>query len=309
MSEARKGVLAVVLACLIWGGGPAFYKALSQVAAPEMLAHRTLWTLLIFGGVLVAQRRLGAVVALLRGPQRGRVLAATLLISVNWFIFIWAVQSGHAVEASLGYYIFPLVAVLIGFAAFGERLALPQALAVGLAALGVALLTYGLGVAPLIALSLAATFASYSALKRGVQASPIVSVTAEVALMAPFALAYLAYAEAGLAGPSAGWFGRDLGISLWLPWTGLITGLPLMLFSYAARRVSMATLGLVQFLNPTLQFLTAVLVFLEPFSRWHMLAFGLIWLALGVYSAASWRQDKALRRASVSVATSGAAVK
>ncbi|OYU39282.1 MAG: protein RarD [Pseudorhodobacter sp. PARRP1] len=309
MTEARKGVLAVVLACLIWGGGPAYYRHLSQVAAPEMLAHRTLWTLLIFGGVLLAQRRLGAVAGLLQGAQRGRVLLATLLISANWFIFIWAVQSGHAVEASLGYYIFPLVAVLIGFAAFGERLALPQVLSVALASLGVGLLTYGLGVAPLIALSLAATFASYSALKRGVSAPPIVSVTAEVAVMAPVALCYLAYAELGLAGPSAGWFGRDLSLSLWLPWTGLITGVPLMLFSYAARRVSMATLGLVQFLNPTLQFLTAVLVFLEPISRWHLLAFGLIWLALAIYSAASWRQDKALRRASVSAGTSATAVK
>ncbi|MES2433949.1 MAG: EamA family transporter RarD [Pseudomonadota bacterium] len=309
MREARKGVLAVVLACLIWGFGPAYYKHLSQVAAPEMLAHRTLWTLLMFGGLLAVQGRLAELRGLLLGPQRGRVWAATLLISANWFIFIWAVQSAHAIEASLGYYIFPLVAVLIGFVAFGERLAVPQVLAVGLATLAVCLLTYGLGVAPLIALSLAGTFASYSALKRGVSASAIVSVTAEVVLMAPLAIGYLVYAHLGFAGPGAGWFGRDLGLSLWLPLTGLITGVPLMLFSYAARRVSMATLGLVQFLNPTLQFLTAVLIFAEPFSYWHAVAFGLIWLALALYSAAAWRQDRAARKAAVSAGTSGIAVK
>lgn len=309
MSEARKGVLAVVLACLIWGFGPAYYRMLAQVAAPEMLAHRTLWTLAMFGGLLAVQGRLAELRRLLLGPQWGRVLAATLLISANWFIFIWAVQTAHAVEASLGYYIFPLVAVVIGFFGFGERLTLPQAFAVGLAALAVGLLTYGLGVAPLIALSLAGTFASYSALKRGVSAPAIVSVTAEVVLMAPLAIAYLAYAHLGFAGTGTGWFGRDLELSLWLPVTGLITGGPLMLFSYAARRVSMATLGLVQFLNPTLQFLTAVLLFAEPFSQWHAVAFGLIWLALAIYSAATWLQDRAARSESVRLATSGTTAK
>lgn len=309
MSEASRGVAAVVLACLIWGFGPAFYKNLSQVAAPEMLAHRTVWTLLMFGGILAMQGRLGALRALLTGAQMWRVLAATLLISCNWFIFIWAVQSSHAVEASLGYYIFPLVAVVIGFAAFGERLARGQVVAVVLAALAVCVLTYGLGVAPIIALSLAATFAGYSALKRGVRAPAVVSVSLEVLLMAPFAMAYLTYAALGYAGPGAGWFGRDLGLSLWLPATGFMTGVPLMLFSYASQRVSMATLGLVQFLNPTMQFLTAVFVFAEPFTPWHGAAFAMIWAALAIYTSAAWHQDRAARRAVVSAGTSATAVK
>ena len=147
---------------------------------------------------------------------------------------------------------------------------------------------------PLIALSLAATFAGYSALKRGVAAPAVVSVTLEVLVMAPFAVGYLIYATAGYGGPGVGWFGHDLTTSLWLPLTGLITGGPLMLFSYSARRVSLATLGLAQYLNPTLQFLTAVLLFGEPFSRWHAVAFTLIWVALGVYSFEAWRQDKAV---------------
>lgn len=315
MSQAKKGVLAVIFACMIWGFAPAYYKALSRVAAPEMLSHRTLWTLVFFGGLLAVQGRLGELGRLLAGPQRWAVLGATLLISANWFIFIWAVQGGHAVEASLGYYIFPLVAVIIGVVGFGERLSRAQAGAVGLAALAVLVLTFGLGVAPLIALSLAATFAGYSALKRGVAAPAVVSVTLEVLVMAPFAVGYLIYASAGYAGPGAGWFGRDLTTSLWLPLTGLITGGPLMLFSYAARRVSLATLGLAQYLNPTLQFLTAVLLFAEPFSRWHAVAFTLIWVALGAYSFEAWRQDKAARqdraarKDAVSSATSAATLK
>lgn len=309
MTEGRQGVWAVVLACVIWGFGPAYYKHLSHVAAPEMLAHRTIWTLLMFGGLLAVQGRLGEMRLLWQGPPRWVVLAATLLISGNWFIFIWAVQSGHAMEASLGYYIFPLVAVLIGFVGFGERLTQVQGLAVGLATLAVVLLTYGLGVAPIIALSLAGTFASYSAIKRGVQAPAVISVTLEVLLMAPFALGYLAYAATGLAGEGAGWFGRDLTTSLWLPFTGVLTGGPLMLFTYAARRISMATLGLAQYLNPTLQFLTAMLLFQEPFSQWHALAFGLIWAALAIYSASAWAQERAARRADVKAGTSGRAVK
>lgn len=305
MTEAKKGVLAVVLACLIWGFAPAYYKHFNQVAAAEMLSHRTLWTLAMFGGVLLVQGRLREVRALMVGKQARRVWAATLLISANWFIFIWAVQGGRAVEASLGYYIFPLVAVLIGVFGFGERMQPVQAVAIGLAAVAVAVLTFGLGVAPLIALSLAATFAAYSALKRGVGAPALVSVTLEVVLMAPFAIGYLIwlYADGG------GAFGRDLTLSLWLPLTGLITGVPLMLFTYAAQRVRMATLGLVQYLNPTFQFLTAVLILAEPFSLWHAAAFGLIWAALGLYSLSAWGQDRASRRASVSAGTSGSVVK
>lgn len=312
MREASKGVWAVIAACSIWGVAPLYYKHLAYVPSGEILAHRTVWTLLMFGFVLVLQGRLADIGALLRGPERGRLAIATLFISVNWGMFIVGVQGGHGVEASLGYYIFPLMAVVLGVVLLGERLTPLQGVAVGLAAVAVAVLTYGLGVAPVLALALAATFAVYGLLKRGLTAGAVASVTAEVLLMAPLAVGWLIAVHGGFAtefGRAGGWFCHGLEATLMLPLSGLITGGPLILFSWGAQRVRLSTLGLSQYLNPSLQALCAVLVAGEPFTRWHAAAFGLIWAALALYSAEMWRTDRAARRPAVSAATSGTAVK
>lgn len=310
MTDSRKGILAMVAACTVWGLSPLYYKLLANVPPLEVLSHRTLWSLLFFGIVLMVQGRLAEVGRLL-ARHAGAVALAAVLISSNWFVFIWSVQVGHAVEASLGYYIFPLLSVLVGVAAFGERLTVGQGAAVALAALAVGVLTWGLGVAPWISLFLAFTFAGYGIMKKRIAAGPVVSVTAEVLLLAPLAALWLIGAHAGVWAEGArpgGLFGHDLRTSVLLVFSGIITGGPLILFSYASRRISLAAVGLTQYLNPTLQFLCAVLVFREPFTVWHMVAFGLIWAALALFSAESLRQDRAARSAGARVATSGTAV-
>jgi chloramphenicol-sensitive protein RarD len=231
---------------------------------------------------------------------------AGAIVALNWGLFIFAIQAGYAVQASLGYYIFPLVTVVMGVVILGERLSRAQGAAVMLAALAVGLLTWGLGVAPWMALALAFSFAPYMLLKKKLDAPAAVSVTAEVALIAPFALALLVWAALGgqIFGRAGGWFGADLYSTLMLPVTGIITGVPLVLFSWGAQRVRLSTLGLVQYLNPTLQAFSAVLVMGEPFTPWHGAAFGLIWMGLAVYSFEVWRQDKRQQRAARSATSS-----
>jgi chloramphenicol-sensitive protein RarD len=190
------------------------------------------------------------------------------------------------VEASLGYYIFPLVAVAIGALVLRERLDRWQRVAVALAAIAVLVLTVGLGAPPWISLTLATTFGVYGLLKRWVEAGPVVSVTSEVLLFLPIALFYL------------GWVATDRGLALSAPdlalfvASGPLTAVPLMLFSYAAKRVRMATVGLIQYLNPSLQFACAILILNELVTVWHMIAFPLIWLALAVYSTATLRAPR-----------------
>ncbi len=301
MTDPQKGVVAIIAACSVWGLATLYYHALAHVPPLEMMAHRTVWTALSFSALLAAQGKVGELGVLWRGAERGRVIASSALIGVNWFLFIWAVTSGHAVEASLGYYIFPLISAVIGFLVFRERPVVAQIWAVVLAAGAVLVLTWGLGVAPWIALTLASSFAAYASVKKGMATGAVVSVTMEVLLLSPLALVVLI--AAALQGE--GWFLRD-GLHTWvLPLSGVISGGPLILFSYGARRVRLVTSGLVQYLNPSLQFLSAVFVIGEGVTVWHGVALVMIWAALALYSAAAWREDRAAPKA----ATSGSTVK
>lgn len=296
MTNSKSGILALLGACTVWGLSPLYYKLLAHIPPLEVLSHRTLWSFVFFALVLLVQRRLGMLRVALGSGRSVLVIAfAALMISANWFFFILSIQIGKAVEASLGYYIFPLVAVLIGVVVFREKLGKAQILAVALALSAVLVLTVGLGVAPWIALILSISFGLYGLVKKRLSVGPVVSVTAEVLLLSPIALIvlYLSWAE-GHAAYGANW--RDTGL---LMFSGPLTATPLILFSAATKRVSMATVGLVQYLNPTLQFLCAVLVFGEPFGQWHAIAFGLIWTALAIYSTATLRQDRAVRRAAM----------
>lgn len=305
LSPQAKGILAAIGACSIWGLSPIFYKQVAHVPAIEVLAHRTVWSLVFFGGILALQGRLGQVRAAMNtGPKLGWLALASLMIGTNWFLFIWAVGAGRTTESSLGYYILPLVAVVIGRVVFGEALKRSQWIAVALAAGAVVLLTVGLQAPPWIALTLAVSFGIYALIKKRLEVGPVVSVTAEVMLMLPIALFVLLQSEhrGGSAFHAGAWTMGVLLIS------GPVTALPLILFSYAARRVRMTSLGLVQYLNPTLQFSCAVFVFSEPFTGWHMIAFGLIWLALAIYAASMFAQDRAARRAAVAAAVSGTGV-
>ncbi|MCW8842872.1 MAG: EamA family transporter RarD [Rhodobacteraceae bacterium] len=301
MTETRAGVLAMVAACVVWGLSPLYYKLLAHIPPIEVLAHRTFWSAVIFSGVLLAQGRFGQLrTALGSGRSIATVAFAALAISTNWFFFIWSIGAGHATEASLGYFLFPLVAVLIGRLAFGESMVGLQGAAILIAGAAVALLTIGLGVAPWIALILAGSFGIYGLVKKRLDVGPVVSVTGEVVILAPIALVvfWLRYK----AGEAA--FGANMGDTALLIFSGALTATPLILFSFAAKRVAMATVGLIQYLNPTLQFFCAVIIFGEPFGLWHAIAFPMIWIALALYSLASWRQEKARTRPSSSVVRS-----
>lgn len=284
MSEARKGVIAMIGACLIWGFAPILYKQLSHLPPAEILAHRTLWSFATFGAVLMGQGRLRELGRLFRaGSQTALLICAAVVISVNWFFFIFAIGIGHAIEASIGYYIYPLVAVLAGRVVFGESISRWQVAAVALAGLAVLVLTVGFGVAPWISLVLAVSFTSYGVLKRWISAGPVLSVTGETLVLAPLALGYLAlWGQGGFSGSA-----RD---AVMLVLSGPLTATPLILFSYANKRAPMAHVGLTQYLNPTLQFLVAALVFAEPVTRWHAIALPMIWLALALYSWSAFRR-------------------
>jgi chloramphenicol-sensitive protein RarD len=299
MTEPGKGVAAMVLSCVIWGLSPLYYKLLTHIPPLEILAHRVWWSLVFFLFILVLQSRLGALKqALSHGRALGLIMIASVMITVNWFLFIYAVQINHTTETSLGYFIFPLVAVVIGRFWFHEKLGGAQWLSVGLAAVAVAVLTWGLGVTPWISLVLASTFGLYGLIKKGLEIGPVVSVTGEILVLTPIALLVIFWSQMG----GTGGFANNWRDSLLLILSGPLTASPLFLFSYAAKRVSMSTVGLLQYINPTLQFLCAVLIFREPFGLWHGIAFALIWLALAIYTISALSQDRTARSASVSSA-------
>ncbi|SEM00608.1 chloramphenicol-sensitive protein RarD [Roseovarius tolerans] len=294
MREATKGIIAMVATCTVWGLSGIYYKLLDHIPPIEILAHRTLWSCVFFAFVLLVQGRISVLGQALAGRKSILLIGfAALMISTNWFVFITSIQIGRAMEASLGYYIFPLVAVLLGAIAFRERLGKAQLFAVALALCAVVTLTWGLGVPPWIALILATSFGLYGLVKKGLSVGPVVSVTAEVLLLSPIALTVLWYFHSD----GHGAFGVNWRDSLLLMFSGILTGTPLIMFSYATKRVTLATVGLVQYLNPTLQFFVATLIFQEAFSFWHAVAFAMIWTALAIYTTASLRQDRAARRA------------
>ncbi len=290
MNEVKKGVLAMVVACIVWGLSPLYYKLLVSVPPIELLSHRTIWSLVLFALVLFIQGRLrGALGVLGNRNIMVTLFIAALMIAFNWFVFIYSIQINRATESSLGYFIFPLVSVIFGVVLFREKLGRAQMFAVMLAAVAVLILTYGFGQVPWIALSVSVSFGIYGVIKKSLSIPAIVTVTLEVLLLSPIALMILYLHHAS---DSGGQFGQSLSVSLLLILSGPMTATPLILFSYATRRVALATVGILQYINPSLQFLCATVLFLEPLSLWHAIAFPLIWAALALYSWASFQTAK-----------------
>ncbi|MBT7907013.1 MAG: EamA family transporter RarD [Marinovum sp.] len=286
-TEVQKGVLAMVVACLVWGLSPLYYKMLVSVPPIELLSHRTLWSMVLFALILFMQGRLRGALGVLGNKNiMATLFIAALMIAFNWFIFIYSIQINRATETSLGYFIFPLVSVIFGVVLFRENLSRAQISAVLLAAFSVLILTYGLGRVPWIALSVSISFGIYGVIKKSLSIPAIVTVTLEVLLLSPIALMILYFYHAS---GSGGQFGQSASISLLLILSGPMTATPLILFSYATRRVALATVGILQYINPSLQFLCATVLFLEPLSIWHAVAFPLIWFALALYTWASFQ--------------------
>jgi len=287
-NEYRRGFLAAFGAFLIWGVLPLYIALLKPVGAIEIMAHRVVWACLFVFGYLAWSGHLGKVTSVLRDRALLLKLAITAaLVSCNWFTYVWSVGHGHVLESSLGYFINPLVSVLLGVVVLRERLTPTQWLAVGIAALGVVWLTVQVGRPPWIALALAISFGLYGLVRKMAVVDAVAGLGVETLLITPFMLAYLLWgAQAGV-----------LQFAQHGPWlvalmvaSGVVTAVPLVMFAYGVRRVPLSTIGLMQYLAPTLQFLCAVFIFRESFTHEHAVGFGLIWAALFVYAGEGlWR--------------------
>ncbi|MGX9791458.1 EamA family transporter RarD [Mycobacterium sp. MMS18-G62] len=287
MSETRKsGLLFGVGAYASWGLFPAFFPLLKPAGAFEILAHRIVWCFVLMVVVIAAVRRLGDIRAM-TGRTWLLLTFASALISVNWVIYIYAVNNGHVVDAALGYFINPLVTVSLGLLLFRERLNRAQFVALAIAVAAVIVLTVEVGTVPVIALGLALSFGLYGAVKKVVPVDPRVSVGIEAGLAAPFALVYLVVLQAG---GHATFANHGAGHVALLILSGVLTALPLLLFAAAAQRLPMVTMGLLFYLTPAMQLSWGVLVGHEPMPPARWLGFALIWLALLVFSGdAIWR--------------------
>jgi chloramphenicol-sensitive protein RarD len=280
--RSNMGVASGAAAFLIWGFAPIYWKALGTVPSVELLAHRVVWAVPCLVGLLLIRRRWGAARAAVADRQtRLTLLGTTVLIALNWFIFIWAVNSGRVLHASIGYFINPLINVLLGYLVLGERLRRLQWFAVGLAAVGVALVTLRAGDVPWVALVLALSFGFYGLLRKTVRADAVTGLWLETTLLFPLAAAYLLGRE--LRG--VGHFGHEEpAVNVLISLAGLVTVVPLVLFTMGARRLRLTTVGLLQYLAPTGHFLLAVFLYREPFTPSHLLAFVFIWSGLVLYS-------------------------
>ncbi|WP_293760702.1 EamA family transporter RarD [uncultured Aquitalea sp.] len=294
--HATQGVLYTFVAFVIWGLFPLYWKPLHQVPALQILCHRIVWSALFVAGILLVRKQWAWLPAAVKDPRKLGIFAlSSLLLSMNWGIYIWAVNQGRVVEASLGYFINPLVNVLLGRLFLSERLTLPQSLAVGLATLGVAWITFSAGALPWVALSLAATFGFYGLLRKKAPLASLEGLALETFLMAPLALAALLMFE----GRGDGAYGHISSLlDGLLMGAGVVTAIPLLLFASGARRLKLATVGLIQYVGPSIQLGLGVLLFGEPFDSARLAGFALIWTALVLYSAAGFWQMRAARGAS-----------
>lgn len=291
--DDRRGVLLGVAAYGLWGLFPLYFHLLDSASAVEVLCHRILWSLVVLAAFLALRGQHGWL-SELRADRRRllRLGAAAVLIAINWVVYVWAVGEDRVVEGALGYFICPLVTVLLGVGVLRERLRALQWLAVALGASAVAVLTAAYGHPPWIALTLAVSFAAYGFIKKHIDMPAAHSLAGETVLLAPIALAVLVWLEVD--GRAA--FGAEgVRISLLLAGTGVITVVPLALFAAAASRIPLSMLGLLQYLTPSTQFVIAVTVFAETMSREQWLGFGLVWAALIVLSTDAVRTLRARR--------------
>jgi chloramphenicol-sensitive protein RarD len=284
----RTGLLLGIGAYASWGILPLYIHLLKDVPSLQVLAHRVLWSLLLLAVIVLVWRRGPALIAAARGRTLLGLVASAALIGVNWIVYIWAVQHDHTIEASLGYFINPLVNVALGMAVLGERLRRWQGLAIAVAAVGVAILAFTGGGLLWISLALAISFGGYGLVRKIIAIDALGGLTAETIILAPFCLALLLHANA----TGTGAWGQSAHLNLLLVLAGAVTAAPLLMFAAAARRMPYSTMGLLQYIAPTLQFLTAILIFGEPLHPAHLITFALIWSGCALYA---WDSVRAAR--------------
>lgn len=287
VDRSRSGVAAALGAFFLWGVLPVFWKLLDFLPPPSIVAQRTLWSLLLLLALLLFRRE-GRALRSALGTPRGaawHLLSGGLLAS-NWLLYVWATLNGHIIEAALGYYLNPFFNMLFGALWFGDRNSRWQVAAIALALTGVAVQVPAVGHFPWIALVLAVTFSLYAVVRKRAPAPALVGLTAETALLAPLALAWLALGHTGVAEAFGGSWARAALVA----GTGLATAAPLLLFGHAARSIRLTTLGVLQFLGPTIQFLIGWRIYGEPLTTARMASFGMIWLAIAIYAADALRR-------------------
>jgi chloramphenicol-sensitive protein RarD len=292
----NRGIIYAITAYSLWGVFPLYWKAIKNVPATQILGHRIIWSFIFLVLVVILSREWPKVRSILRNGRTLTILFMTAsLLSVNWLLYIWGVKAGFVVETSFGYFINPLVNVLLGVIFLRERLRPLQWLPLGLAALGVLYMTLSSGSLPWIALVLALTFGLYGLLKKVLLLSPISGLTVETALMVPPSILFILFTfvrgESAMA--SAGWLSLLL-----LAGSGFVTSVPLLLFNAAARTTNLSTMGLLQYIAPSLQLMTGVLILGEAFTLTHLVGFGLIWTALLLYTVEGLAVRRKLQSAS-----------
>ncbi|MFA6113307.1 MAG: EamA family transporter RarD [Sphingomonas sp.] len=292
LTPAGTGAILGVAAYVLWGVLPLYLKLLQHVPAGQVVAHRILWSVLMLVVVVVLFGRVRTILAAVTKRTLLMLTASAFLIAVNWLVYIWAVQNAHVLDASLGYFINPLVNVALGVAVLGERVRRIQWVAIALAAAGVLVMALSNGSSIWISLVLALSFGTYGLIRKVVAIDALGGLLIETILLAPFALGLLLVAHGG----GEGAFGREMATDLLLVVAGAVTAAPLLLFAGAARRMPYAALGLLQYIAPTLQFLIAIFVFGEHLRPHDLAAFALIWVGLAVYASDSIRASRAAAR-------------
>ncbi len=290
-NSAVSGFFYALAAYLTWGFLPLYMKAIEHIPAVEIVAHRILWSIPVATVILVALGRTSDFLRALKSPKNlGMMFVTALLVSVNWGVYVWSISANIASQAALGYYINPLLSILLGVFLLGEKLTRLQIFAIMLAFLAVVIMTVAMGALPWAALVMAVSFTFYGYLRKTVDIGPTQGFLLEVVLMAPFAVAYLIW----LGVNGANHFNDGDWNSWLLAGTGLATAIPLILYASGAKRLRLSTIGLMQYIAPTMIFLFAVFAFNEPMSGWQLVAFVLIWMALALYSVSIFQQRKRL---------------
>lgn len=289
-NEQRSGIIAGAIAYSLWGILPIYWKFVDHVPSEEVLAHRIVWSFVFMIGVLLITGKFKPFVEELRSifANRKRLIAitiASILISLNWFTYIWAVNNDHVIEASLGYYINPLVSVLLGIVVLKEKLSFWQLVSFLLATLGVLNMTFHFGAVPWAALVLAISFGLYGLAKKMIPLSAMTGLTVETLMILPVALIYLTIIH----GNGGGSFGDSWSTSLLLYGAGVVTAVPLLLFASGAKKIPLSMLGFLQYIAPTISLMLGVFLYHEPFTTVHLVSFTLIWSALTIYSLARSR--------------------
>jgi chloramphenicol-sensitive protein RarD len=276
----KRGILYGVASYALWGFFPIYWKLLHDVSALQLLGHRVGWSFLLLLCVILVRGQWDEFRSALNGRTMSIYLAASLLIGVNWLIYVWAVNADFIIETSLGYFINPLLSMLLGVIFLRERLRLAQWIPVAVATIGVACLTYAYGRPPWIALALALTFGFYGLVKKLAPLGSLHGLTLETGILFPPAILYLGYLQID---GSAAFLHLGTDLDLLMIGGGIVTAIPLLLFASAARLIPLTTIGILQYLAPSIQFLIGVMVYDEPFDQPRLIGFSIVWLALIIF--------------------------